>query len=100
PPVSYSHRRRDAIPADRDRGGIERAVVLLVCGADEDLGSRLELALVAGNVGDYHRLGYDHDLLLSLLVLEGDLVPVHTFDRLRYGGVGHGAVGQVTCAMS
>src|SRR5215467_5023067 len=69
-----SHRRGDAVAADRDCGGLERAVVLLLGGGDEDLGARLELVLAAGNVGDDHGLGRDVDLLFPLLVLEGDLV--------------------------
>src|SRR6266446_29173 len=88
-----SHGRRDAIAADRDGGGFERAVVLLVGGGDEDLRAGLELALVTGDVGHDHRLRHDDDLLFSLLVLERDLVALHPFHHLRDGGVGHGAVG-------
>src|SRR5262249_20601681 len=57
------HGRRDAVAADRDGGGFERAVVLLVGGSDEDLRARLEFALVTGDVGHDHRLRRDHDLL-------------------------------------
>src|SRR5712691_9862501 len=46
-----SHRRRDAVAADRDGGGFQRAVVLLLGSGDEDLGARLELVLGPGNVG-------------------------------------------------
>src|SRR5215472_4330703 len=87
------HGRRDAVAANRDGGGFERAVVLLVGGGDEDLRAGLELALVTGDVGHDHRLRRDDDLLFSLLVLERDLVALHTFHHLRDGGVGHGAVG-------
>src|SRR6516164_7899334 len=89
----HSHGRRDAVAADRDGGGFERAVILLVGGSDEDLRAGLELALVTGDVGHDHRLRRDHDLLFSLLVLERDLVALHTLHHLRDGGVGHGAVG-------
>src|SRR6516164_11139806 len=68
----HSHRRRDAVAADRDGGGFERAVVLLVGGSDEDLRAGLELVLVTGDVGHDHRLRRDDDLLFSLLVLERD----------------------------
>src|SRR6266436_730070 len=88
-----SHGRRDAVAADRDGGGFERAVILLVGGSDEDLRAGLELALVTGDVGHDHRLRHDDDLLFSLLVLERDLVALHTLHHLRDGGVGHGAVG-------
>src|SRR6516162_4879622 len=89
----HSHGRRDAVAADRDGGGFERAVVLLVGGSDEDLRAGLDLVLVTGDVGHDHRLRRDDDLLFSLLVLERDLVALHTFHHLRDGGVGHGAVG-------
>src|SRR6516164_6947980 len=71
------HGRRDAVAADCDGGGFERAVVLLVGGSDEDLRAGLELALVTGDVGHDHRLRHDHDLLFPLLVLERDLVALH-----------------------
>src|SRR5262245_48047012 len=87
------HGRRDAVAADRNRGRLERAVVLLVGGGDEDLRAGLEFALVTGDVSHDHRLRHDHDLLFSLLVLERDLVALHPFHHLRDGGVGHGAVG-------
>src|SRR5262249_31753598 len=90
----HSHGRRDAVAADRNGGGFEGAVVLLVGGSDEDLRAGLELALVTGDVGHDHRLRRDDDLLFSLLVLERDLVALHTFYHLRDGGVGHGAVGR------
>src|SRR6516225_7973952 len=89
----HSHGRRDAVAADRDGGSFERAVVLLVGGSDEDLRAGLELALVTGDVGHDHRVRREDDLLFSLLVLERDLVALHTFYHLRDGGVGHGAVG-------
>src|SRR5262245_61295078 len=89
----HSHGRRDAVAADRNRGRLERAVVLLVGGSDEDLRAGLEFALVTGDVGHDHRLWHDDDLLFSLLVLECDLVALHPFHHLRDGGVGHGAVG-------
>src|SRR5262249_36392847 len=63
-----SHGRRNAVAADRDGGGFERAVVLLVGGSDEDLRAGLELALVTGDVGHDHRLRHDDDLLFPLLV--------------------------------
>src|SRR5262252_2321341 len=88
-----SHGRRNAVAADRDGGGFERAVVLLVGGSDEDLRAGLELALVTGDVGHDHRLRHNDDLLFPLLVLERDLVALHPFHHLRDGGVGHGAVG-------
>src|SRR5262245_24378520 len=89
----HSHGRRNAVAADRDGGGFERAVILLVGGSDEDLRAGLELGLVTGDVGHNHRLRRDDDLLFSLLVLERDLVALHTLHDLRDGGVGHGAVG-------
>src|SRR5215510_8891195 len=89
----HSHGRRDAVAADRNRGRLERAVVLLVGGGDEDLRAGLEFALVTGDVSHDHSLRHDHDLLFSLLVLERDLVALHPFHHLRDGGVGHGAVG-------
>src|SRR2546421_373626 len=61
--AAASHRRGDAVAADRDGGGFERAVVLLLGSGDEDLGARLELVLAAGDVGDDHGLGRDDDLL-------------------------------------
>src|SRR5215831_10316087 len=92
--LTNSHGRRDAVAADRDGGGFQRAVVLLVGGSDEDLRAGLEFALVPGDVSHDHRLRHDHDLLFSLLVLERDLVALHPFHHLRDGGVGHGAVGR------
>src|SRR5262249_54926010 len=56
-----SHRRGEAVTADRDRGGFEGAVVLLGGAGDEDLGARLELVLAAGDVGHDHGVGRDHD---------------------------------------
>src|SRR5262249_40520688 len=91
--MAASHRRGEAVAADRDGGGFEGAVVLLGGAGDEDLGSGLELVLIAGDIGDDHRLGRDDDLLFPVLVLERDLVAVHALHHLRHGGVGHGAVG-------
>src|SRR5215470_19251316 len=88
-----SHRRGDAIAANRDRRGLERAVFLLVGAGDEDLGAGLELVLAAGDVGHDHGLGHDHDLLFPVLVLERDLVTMDALHHGRHGGVGHGAVG-------
>src|SRR5262245_1246998 len=87
-----SHRRRETIAADRNRGRLERAVVLLVRAGNEDLGAGLELALVAGNVGHDHRLRRHDDFLFPLFILERDLVALHALDHLRHSGVGHGAV--------
>jgi hypothetical protein len=50
------HRRCDALAADRDGGRFKRAVLLLVGGGDEDLGARLEFALVARHVGHNGRV--------------------------------------------
>src|SRR5262249_53597564 len=74
-----SHRRRDAVAAHIDGGRFERAVLLLVGGADEDLGAWFELALVAGNERHDHRLGHDDDLLVAILVFERDFVALHAF---------------------
>src|SRR6266496_4666509 len=60
-----SHRRRDAVAADRDGGRFERAVLLLVGSGDEDFGAGLEFALVGRHVGHDGRVWHDHDLLLS-----------------------------------
>ncbi len=43
--IGSSHRRREAVAADRDGGGFERAVLLLVGAGDENLGAGLELVL-------------------------------------------------------
>src|SRR5262249_14797345 len=87
-----SHRRRDADAADRDGGRFERAVLSLVGGGDEDFGAGLEFALVRRHIGHDGCVRYDYDLLLHVLVSQGDLVALHAFDHLSDRSVGHGAV--------
>lgn len=41
-----SHRRGDAVEADSDATGFQRAVILLDGAEDDDLGARLQFALV------------------------------------------------------
>jgi hypothetical protein len=89
--MPLSH-RRDAVAADVDGCSFERPVILLGCGADEDLGAGLELAPVAGNEGHNYRLWCHDDLLLSVFVFERDFLARHGRYHLPHGGVGHGTV--------
>ena len=50
--ASTSHRRRDPVAADIDAIGFQRAVVLLHRAEDDDLRTRLQFGLVAGDEGD------------------------------------------------
>src|SRR5271167_4251707 len=46
-----SHRRRQSVLAVGNTRGLHRAISVLLAGADENLGARLEIALVAHDVG-------------------------------------------------
>src|SRR5207244_10372882 len=65
-----SHRRRNSVAADVGVVGFERAVVLLHRTEDDDLGTRLQFGLVAGNEGDDRRIRRHHDFLFTVLVLD------------------------------
>src|SRR5947207_2029534 len=86
-----SHRRSNAVAADGDGRRFERPVLLLI-GGSENFGARPEFALVGRHKGHDGRVLRDHDLLLSVLVFQPDLVALHALYHLRDRGIGHSAV--------
>src|SRR6266481_1868629 len=92
--------RHNAVAADIDPFGLERAVRLLRRADDIDIGARLELVLAADHIGADHGLGADDDLLLAVLVLDHDHLAVDA----RHGGVdrgiGHGGVRPIPGPMT
>src|SRR5476651_1916531 len=66
-----SHRRRQSVLAVGNARGLHRAVSGLFAGADENLGTRLEIALVAHDVGHDRGFGGHKQLLLAILVFDG-----------------------------
>src|SRR3954447_20269438 len=88
--LSRSHRWRHAA-SDIDRRRLEGAVRLLGGPHDDDLRTRLDLALLARRIGDDRRLGRDDDLFLSILVFDHDLLAIHAGHRGINGGIRHRA---------
>ena len=60
-----SHRRHEPVLADENKGGVDRAVLLLGSSGD-DRGARLEVGLRARLKGDDRRLRIDDDGLLGV----------------------------------
>ncbi len=79
---------------DIDARGLERPIGLLGREGHGDIGTGLELALVADLIAhDRHARRHD-DLLLTVLVFDGDGVAFDAFHRGARSAVGHGAVGR------
>src|SRR6266545_736694 len=87
--------RDNVAAADVDAARLERAIRLLRCGIDGDVGAGLELALLADEVGIDAGVGPDDDRLLAVLVLDHQLLAVNARDGGVDGGVGHGGAGPV-----
>src|ERR1019366_5049653 len=85
----YSHRRRQSILAIRDTWSLQSSVSLLFRSGDENLGPRLKVVPVPGDIGDDSGLGGHKQLLFSILVLDGQHLSVNPRDSLLDVGVGH-----------
>src|SRR5258705_7134105 len=81
-----SHRRRDAVAADIDAGGLQRAVFLFAGAEDDDFRARLQLGFIAGDEGDDRRVRRHDDFLFAVLVLDQDVVAVVAHHGLRSEG--------------
>src|SRR5438045_6170131 len=81
-------RRLDAVLADRDALGHELAVAFDPCAAEDGLAG-LEIGSRAGDERHHFSLRRDQDLLLTVLVLERDLVAAARLRGTRDIGVGH-----------
>src|ERR1700730_7819993 len=81
--------RYEVAAADIDARRLERSVRLLGGSRDGDAGARLELALVADDIGDDLRIRSDDDLLLAILVLEHHDLAVHAGHRGVDRCIGH-----------
>src|SRR6516164_11855539 len=88
----------DAVAADIDPFGLERAVRLLRRADDIDIGARLELVLAADHIGADHGVRADDDLLLA--VLDHDNLAVDARHRGVHGGIGHGGVRPIPGPMT
>src|SRR5260370_27678316 len=83
-----SERRPCTISAVGDARGLEGPVRLLFR-SDKNLGTGLQLILVAGDVGNDHRLGAHHQLLLAVLVLDRPHRSINSGNGLLDISVGH-----------
>src|SRR5213596_2806478 len=88
-----SHRRRDAVAADIDADGFQRAILFTGGAEDDDPGARLQLGPVAGDEADDRRIRRNQHFLFTVLVLDQNDLAVGSRDCLGDGGVGHGRVG-------
>src|SRR5882724_12495139 len=85
------HRRGQAVAADADAAGLVGAVGELLHEGDH-LGARLQIGLVAGDVGDNRRFRRHHDFLLAILVFDEQRVAVIARDAFGDHRIGHGRV--------
>src|SRR5215813_7310471 len=92
--------RHDAVAADIDPFGLERAVRLLRRADNIDIGARLELVLAADHISADHGVGADDDLLLAVLVLDHDHLAVDARHRGVHRGIGHGGVRPIPGPMT
>src|SRR5450830_320603 len=86
---SQSHRRSEPVLAVIDARGLKRSVRLLLRGGDEKFCSRRDLAFVARHISYDHGVRRDEDLLLSVLVFQGQRLSIDTRHGLFDIGVGH-----------
>src|SRR5260370_17340773 len=84
-----SHRRGDAVAADIDAIGFERAVVFLHRAEDDDLGARLYFGLFTRDEGDDRRLWRHHDFLFAVLALDQNVLTVLAFACLGHRSFRH-----------
>src|SRR5258705_3130806 len=87
------HRWREAVLPEVYARRLECSISPLLRRGDEDLGPRLELALVARHVGDDRGSRRKDDLLFAILVLDRQHVAIDAADDLLDICVGHGALG-------
>src|SRR5262249_30711780 len=105
PPIQDGARRNANVPctlvhlctasgvaANSDVGCLQRSVRLLLCGEDEDLDPRLEVALVAWLGSNDRRVRRNDDFLLLVLVLHSQHLAVDPGDCLRDRGIRHRAL--------
>src|SRR5262249_48060033 len=90
-PRTASHPRNDPVTANTDGGRRPWSIRLFGCFEDDDLGSRLKLAVVAWSVGNNRRVGRNDDFLFSVFVLDQDVLAVDAGHRRLDDRIGHGA---------
>src|SRR5258707_15118173 len=88
-----SHRWREPVLAEVHARRLKRSIGLLLCRGDENLHPRFKLTLVARRIGDDRSIRRDDHLLFSLLVFQGQRLPVDPGDNVVNIGVRHGALG-------
>src|SRR6516165_1888757 len=87
--VGLSHRWPEPVLAVIDARSLKRSVLLLLRSGDEDFRPRRDLAFVARHISNDDGVGGDEDLLLSVLVFQGQQLSIDSGRRLFDIGVGH-----------